>query len=137
MYPMYYFQIMTVKSVSTSNTFSSKNHRSRDRKSPFLIPSAQRALECKAHQDIICIDGSHEFGWFWVGCCGDLRNWGVGGTVDLPGASSSVSSTSDRFFLEISTWLKCLMKPKKGEHQVPQLCRFQKTTGHVTENRRF
>ena len=42
----------------------SKNHRSRDRKSPFLIPSAQLALGCKAHQDIICIDGSHDFGWF-------------------------------------------------------------------------
>ena len=134
---MFFFQINTIVSLFSSNTYFFKNHRSRDRKSPFLIPSAQLALGRKAHQDIICIDGSHDFGWFWVGCCGDLMIWGVRGTVNLPRASSSVSSTSGRFFLEISTWLWCLKHPKKWEHQVSWFCRFQKTTCHVTENRRF
>ena len=57
--------------------------------------------------------------------------------MDLPRASFSVSSATCPFLLDIFTWLCCLKQPIKRGAQEPQLCRFQKTNGHVSENQRF
>jgi len=76
------------------------------------MPSAQLALGCKAHRDIICIDGSHDFGWFRVGCCGDLRIWGGGDGEFAEGFTFGPFS----FKLEILVKFELLMMIQVGKY---------------------